>query len=262
MGKIIFHIPIVSLAKSKPLWIAIWLIISLILKPLLLFSYSTDTTNVVWRKFDEKKIERFRNKKEFDYRDKEPTKAKETLNWFEKWINDLFDMNLGGNTNDTIYDIITILLIVGAFAALIWGLSGVQYRWLFTGKGIKASPEFTVEEENIHEISFNQEIASAEASGNFRKAIRLHYLQILKALADHSLITWEIQKTNHEYAKELRNTAYADDFSILTYWFDYVWYGEFNISKEMYAVIREKFEQFPIKPETTKSFKPLQHVEK
>lgn len=261
MRKKTFHIQI-TISKSKLIWICLWFMISLTQTPLQLFSYTEDTSKVIWRKFDETKIERFRNNKAFDYRDKEPTQAKETMSWLEKWLNDLFDLNLDGETNDVIFDIITIVLIVAALVAIIWGITGVQFRWLFTGKGIKTSPSFSVEEENIHEISFADEIAMAEASGNFRKAVRLNYLQMLKALADHSLIAWEAQKTNHEYARELRNTAYADDFSKLTYWFDYIWYGEFPIHKELYDEIRKKFEQFPVKPDTTKSSKPIQHAEK
>ncbi len=261
MGKKTFHIQI-NLFKPKLIWISLWLFIILTQIPLQLYSYTADTSKVIWRKFDETKIERFRNNKAFDYRDKEPTKAKETLSWFKKWLNDFFDLNLDGEINDVIFDIITIVLIIGTLAAIIWGLTGNKFRWLFTGKGIKTSPAFTVEEENIHEISFADEITSAEASGNFRKAVRLHYLQILKTLADHSLIAWEAQKTNHEYARELRNTAYADDFSKLTYWFDYIWYGEFPINKELYDEIREKFERFPIKPNTKQFTKPIQHAEK
>jgi hypothetical protein len=214
-----------------------------------MFAYTPDTTNVAWRKFDEAQLEKFRKDKDFDYRDKEPTKAKETISWLEKWLRDLFDIELGRETNEVIYDIITIVLIVGALAALIWAFTSVQFRWIFSGKGAKASPVFTIEEENIHEISFTNEIAAAEAAGNFRKAVRLHYLEMLKALSDHSLIAWETQKTNHDYARELRNTEYADDFSGLTYWFDYIWYGELPVDDGLYADIREKFRKFPVKPD-------------
>lgn len=226
------------------------------------FAYTPDTTNVVWRKFDEAQIEKFRNDKDFDYRDKEPTKAKETISWLEKWLRDLFDIKMGGETNDVIYDIITIVLIVGALAALIWALTSVQFRWIFSGKGAKASPVFTIEEENIHEISFTSEIAAAEAAGNFRKAVRLHYLEMLKALSDHSLIAWETQKTNHDYARELRNTPYTNDFSRLTYWFDYIWYGELPVDAKLYADIREKFWKFPVKPDHSFTSKNSQDVQK
>jgi hypothetical protein len=229
-------------------WMILVLLIVFIQHHSWILAYNPDTTKVVWRKFDEAQLEKFRNDKDFDYRDKEPTKAKETINWLKKWLNDLFKIDLGTKTNDVIYDIITVVLIVGALAALIWTLTSVQYRWIFSGKGAKASLVFTIEEENIHEISFTREIAAAEAAGNFRKAVRLHYLEMLKALSDHSLIAWEIQKTNHDYARELRNTAYADDFSELTYWFDYIWYGEMPVDAGLYAKIREKFRKFPVKP--------------
>ncbi len=256
------YLLILHLLHSSLKWMMLSFLIVFIQHHAWVFAFTPDSTKVVWRKFDEAQLEKFRNDKDFDYRDKAPTKAKETISWLEKWLRDLFDMELGAQTNDVIYNIITIVLIVGALATLIWALTSVQFRWILSGKGAKAPPVFTIEEENIHEISFTREIAAAEAAGNFRKAIRLHYLEMLKALSDHSMIAWEPQKTNHDYADELRNTAYADDFSRLTYWFDYIWYGKLPVDAGLYADIREKFRKFPVKPDHSVTSKNPQDAQK
>lgn len=256
------YLLILQLLHSSFRWIMLAFLIIFIQHHSWMYAYTPDTTKIEWRKFNEAQLEKFRNNKYFDYRDKEPTKAKETINWLEKWLRDLFDIKLGGETNDVIYDIITIVLIVGVLAALIWALTSANFRWIFSGKGAKSSPVFTIEEENIHEISFSSEITAAEAARNFRKAVRLYYLEMLKALSDHSLIDWEPQKTNHDYARELSNTPYTEDFLKLTYWFDYIWYGELPVDAGLYADIREKFRKFPVKPNHSVTSKNSQDAQK
>lgn len=93
--------------------------------------------------------------------------------------------------------------------------------------------------ENIHEVDFASRLAEAEAAGNWRLAVRLGYLQLLKTLSDRSFINWQPDKTNHAYLAELPpNGAIRADFREITRQFEFVWYGELTLSGPLYERVR------------------------
>lgn len=98
--------------------------------------------------------------------------------------------------------------------------------------------------ENIHEINFPKSIADFEAAGDFRSAIRYQFLFALKKLSDKKLIVWNPEKTNKDYVSELKAPHIKNDFSALSYVFDYVWYGEFSIDRESYMKFRQQYQSF------------------
>jgi hypothetical protein len=99
--------------------------------------------------------------------------------------------------------------------------------------------------ENIHELDFATRLREAEDGGNYRLALRLGYLELLKHLTDQGLIDWQPNKTNHAYLRELadsRPTARAP-FSELTRQFEYVWYGELALPAAGYQQARAAQQQ-------------------
>lgn len=98
--------------------------------------------------------------------------------------------------------------------------------------------------ENIHEINFAESIASFERSKDYRSAVRYQFLYILKKLSDKKLILWNPEKTNKDYVTELKAPNLKNEFSNLSYIFDYVWYGEFSIDEQSYAKFKEQYQSF------------------
>ncbi|MCY0970637.1 DUF4129 domain-containing protein [Chryseobacterium wangxinyae] len=98
--------------------------------------------------------------------------------------------------------------------------------------------------ENIHEINFPESISSFERSKDYRSAVRYQFLFLLKKLSDKKLILWNPEKTNKDYVAELKVPHLKNEFSNLSYIFDYVWYGEFNIDEESYAKFKEQYQSF------------------
>jgi hypothetical protein len=103
-------------------------------------------------------------------------------------------------------------------------------------------PELT--DKDIKEVSFNDLIAKAAAAGNYRKAVRLLYLESLKALDQKGWIKWKLYKTNYEYQLELIGTHLQKDFDQLTYHFEYIWYGHFSIDETTYQQLEKRFREF------------------
>lgn len=98
--------------------------------------------------------------------------------------------------------------------------------------------------ENIHEISFDQEIEKAMAQHNYKLAVRLLYLRSLKQLSDAGLIHWQTDKTNSAYLNEIADSAQRQSFSILTIQFEYVWYGDFPVDGRSFQNIYTLFQDF------------------
>ena len=100
--------------------------------------------------------------------------------------------------------------------------------------------------ENIHEINFPDAIANFERTKEFRSAVRYQFLFVLKKLADQKLIFWNAEKTNNDYASELKSIKLKNDFKDVAYLFDYVWYGDFEVNEARYQNYKQKFSAFKI----------------
>ena len=98
--------------------------------------------------------------------------------------------------------------------------------------------------ENIHELDFEKMIAEAVKKKMYRLAVRLHYLKTLKKLTDKELIHWQINKTNVDYMREMQTKPLHEDFRHLTYWFDHVWYGNFELTSAHFEDIEQHFLTF------------------
>lgn len=139
----------------------------------------------------------------------------------------------------------TIIIVVGAFVLgyFIWKLTGMNRAGFFSRDSGKKL-YYTMGDDDIHQINFTEEINKAAASGNFRMAIRLHYLQVLKLLSDNKYIVWKMDKTNAMYVDELANTSLNESFAGITVLFDYVWYGDAIVDAEAYQKAAISFNQF------------------
>ena len=98
--------------------------------------------------------------------------------------------------------------------------------------------------EDIFAINYQKEIDKAAAQGNYRLAIRLMFLRLLKNMSEKSIIRYKQDKTNLDYLLELHPTNYYTRFFRITRNYEYSWYGQFNVSEDAYKIIRNDFDQF------------------
>lgn len=141
--------------------------------------------------------------------------------------------------------LIWMVIIVGFIGALTWYLGGANVG-LFRKKIKKVESTSHEEEipEDIFAINYQKEIDRAAAEGNYRLAIRLMFLRLLKDMSEKNIISYKLDKTNLDYLMQLHSTVYYKDFFALTRSYEYSWYGKFNVSEENYKIIRSEFEQF------------------
>ncbi|MEM6805309.1 MAG: DUF4129 domain-containing protein [Bacteroidota bacterium] len=136
-------------------------------------------------------------------------------------------------------------IMYGLVALFLCIIVGAILRNTMGGSGRKLKKEAIAGlEEDIQKLDTKALIAKAVAEGNYRLAIRLNYLDILKKLDEKNWISWRRNKTNQDYVQELRKSKHAQEFAHLTRQFDISWYGDFSISKELYEQIEPGFQGF------------------
>ncbi len=146
------------------------------------------------------------------------------------------------------YVFIAIVVILLA-AVVVWFFTkGV----LFGGKKTKLEEEQAafLTEENLEKVEFGyleQALEKALLQRNYRMAIRIHYLWLLKVLYEKELINWKKDKTNHAYISELTNKSSqesATSFRKLTLWYEKAWYGEAKIDETDFGNVENYFVDF------------------
>ncbi len=175
---------------------------------------------------------------------------KNNLNWFQKileairfFLRELF--NFGSidkplSSLEIILKILAIVIIAFAVYLIIRIIVKKEVGWIF-GKKNKPILESEFNEEDIHKINFEKIIASAKNQNNYRLSIRYYFLWLLKSLSDKSIIKWDIEKTNSDYAQEIKDKVLYKDFNYLSYIYNYSWYGEFSINEEDFIKIERIF---------------------
>lgn len=139
------------------------------------------------------------------------------------------------------------IIIIGGFAyAIMWYLMDSQVG-LFRKKNVPVNNMHGALEEmpeDIFAIQYQQEIDKALAQGNYRLAVRVHFLRLLRNLSDKNLIQYKQEKTNLDYLMELSSKTWYADFFRLTRHFEYSWYGHFEVEEQTYRIIASEFNQF------------------
>lgn len=137
------------------------------------------------------------------------------------------------------------LVIIGGFAAAImWWLAGSNVG-LFRkkNKDLQNITEDELVTEDIFAINYQKEIDKAEANGNYRLAIRLMFLRLLKVMAEKNIIQYKQDRTNLDYLLQLHPTGYYNNFFRITRNYEYSWYGKFEVGEDAYRIIRNDFNQ-------------------
>lgn len=163
--------------------------------------------------------------------------------WFWSTIEKIFTTE-GGKVGLTIFQ---YALIVAVIVIIILLILKNNIRAVFYGKSASVAIDFKEFEEDIHKINFDQMIADAISRNDYRKAVRLHFLKLLKELTDNNLITWQIDKTNNDYSMELSNSKFSKQFQELALMYEYIWYGDFQLNETNFKSTISKFKDFKVK---------------
>lgn len=213
----------------------------LILKPV--------SENTVYaKKFKENIPSRYKGN-EFDYSVSKPRESffQKLMRKISKILESIFGETVfskSAKTADIFIRLFAIVLVGFLLYFIIKYLMGKDGNFFFGKRNKKLDIEAEELHENIHEINFPESIARFEREKDYRSAVRYQFLLILKKLSDKKLINWNPEKTNKDYTAELKVLPLKTEFFELSYIFDNVWYGEFNIDGQSYLKFKDQYQAF------------------
>lgn len=162
----------------------------------------TDTLTI-----DTAVINAWRANGDYDY-EREIARSGETV-WDR--LNDAIGKLLGklfGNSSIDSNDVNTILIIIGIVLLLALVAFIIYKRPAVFFRNKKAKTDYKVTEDTIYGIDFDKETSRAIERKDWREAVRLTYLKLLRKLSDGKLIDWKIYKTPTQYAHEFINSDF------------------------------------------------------
>ena len=209
-----------------------------------------DTTAIVEKQFDAEHLEDYRNDSAFDY-----SETVDEPNFFDKiwtWVKRVFRKILSWFFDDigpalgffgTLLVILPYLILGIVLFLIINFFLKVNARNALVGKNNQPIVHLEDDEEIINSKDLPRLIAMAIEEENYRLAVRYYYLMTLQKLSDKKMIVWEQQKTNEDYIKEMTEKAIQPSFKDLTWYYDCVWYGNFEIDKRAFEKTEEDFKK-------------------
>lgn len=149
----------------------------------------------------------------------------------------------GFTSHPVFQTLLWVAIIAGFVIFLIMYLSNSNVR-LFRKNSNIGGEEDNVDTNDIFAINYQREIDKAVGMSNYRLAVRLMFLRLLKNLSDKNIIQYKQDSTNFDYLLQLQPTVMYPDFFKLTRNYEYSWYGQFDIDKEKFALIKTDFDRF------------------
>ena len=131
------------------------------------------------------------------------------------------------------------ILVILAFAALIFYLffnAPIQ----LPSKKIPKDLESIIPTE-IPKTELELLLEKALSKEDYREAIRIYFIFIIRGLITKHWIVWEKEKTNFSYLIEMRNKPYSNEFEATVSAYEIVWYGERILTKEEYLSLEPRF---------------------
>jgi hypothetical protein len=142
-------------------------------------------------------------------------------------------------------------------SVIFWGLAiafvlFILYK-IFLSNGVfsrnvsvKTVNEISEEDKLPDDSDYQSMISKAAGKGDYRLAVRYHFLNSLQRLSEKGLLTLAAEKTNYQYVNEI-DAEKRKPFTALVLNYDYVWYGHIDINQEQYGQIANLFNGFNAK---------------
>jgi len=86
-------------------------------------------------------------------------------------------------------------------------------------------------------------LEKALANKDFRKAIRIYFIFMMKDLSEKGWIVWQKKKTNMLYLREMKGRPHYDQFKKVVSIYEVVWYGKREVSEADYKAVEPMLKQ-------------------
>ncbi|MEZ4843574.1 MAG: hypothetical protein R3A43_04900 [Bacteroidia bacterium] len=134
-----------------------------------------------------------------------------------------------------------VIVAIGLVALLI-ALS--KQNLFLRNKKVELRKEIDQENPETLELTdLERGLQNALQNENYRLALRLQFLILLEKLEQHRLIKWHKYTTNGEYLNQLIAYKHHNKISMLTYIYEYFWYGENDLNQNKYERLNKEFDK-------------------
>ena len=207
---------------------------------------SIDTSDVAKMYFTKNFKEKY-NDKEFIYEEKAPVKTlwERFQEWFSQWLERTFDVQDSQKALtilDYAINTIAVILILLVVFLIVKAILNKEGTWIFGSKSDANLIRYDEIERNLHLVDFEKLIKQSIQSGENRLSIRYYYLFLLKKMSEKQLIEWDVEKTNSDYLYEIKSPQLKANFEYLSYLYNYIWYGEFEVSAQEFDKAKKAFD--------------------
>jgi hypothetical protein len=166
--------------------------------------------------------------------------------WLAYWFKKIFGLsNMDISSKYVEYTLKTLAGLVVAYVIylIVKIVLNKEGQWIFgksTTKKIYSDEEI---EKNLTQVDFEKLLKETLRNGNNRLAVRYYYLWTLRKLSDRDIIEWHAEKTNTDYLYEIKSADLKTDFQYLSYLYNYIWYGEFEMTEHTFLHAKNAFEK-------------------
>jgi len=144
---------------------------------------------------------------------------------------------LGGSGLGLVYFLGAILL-----AAIVYYLF-----FAYSNKDTKVQYHENLEDLSPNTVSkteLQRRLEEAIGRDDYRAAIRIYFIFILKDLSDMEWIKWEKEKTNKSYLNEMISKSQHQQFGLIVRLYELAWYGKYNIGESQFKEMEPNFKSF------------------
>lgn len=161
------------------------------------------------------------------------------LRWkFNEWLRKTF----GNEGTKALGDVIYYLILIGGIGALLYHFIKGNKNTFFLRTATKQRLKLEEIDESVNLETLDDLLQAALKNKAYRPAIRLYYLKSLRLLDNHKMIKWQNFKTNYAYFKEIKQDAIKKSFDDMTRIYEFVWYGEFELTEDEFDEAKKDFE--------------------
>ncbi len=178
------------------------------------------------------------------------TPEKNAWDRFKEWLANFFKNIFSFTDSKEALSFVTILLRVIAIIVIVFviylitkSIMNKEGQWIFGKNSDRKIINYDEIEKNLHLVDFEKLIQKSLESGENRLTIRYYYLWLLKKMSEKQLIEWDVEKTNSDYLYEIKNEVIKEDFGYLSYLYNNIWYGEFELDEATFTKARNAFEK-------------------
>jgi hypothetical protein len=187
---------------------------------------------------------------------KNKTSYKNFFDQFLEWLSKLFFSDTSPENILAARRVFIWTIVIISAGVVLWLFLKSDVSRMIRPKSIAASFNFSDITEDLSSIDFQKKINEAVKAGDYRLAVRWHYLKILFLLDKKQIIAFAPHKTNIDYSyqirdkenvkenNELKGKNLYQNFMQLSRIYEFVWYGKFNVGNIEYPQYAADFERF------------------